>query len=250
METGRRRRRERAMSRPARRADAMAGGAEVIGRRVVTPVAARPTEPIRTAGRRPRGNGRAYGSGAQRRGGGLAADDGTTSPGGPRRVQRRGHVATIASWPASPTGCAATACSPKTSSRSPTPRVWPHWRRGRVEDLLPYLMRTVANEAYARHRRRRLERATVPPPPPVAGLVRGPRRRSRRALVGARPPPDPATRRARAPHRRGPVRRGDRRHARHPTGHREVAAVPGSRRAPCDRGARSCLTSRPACATQ
>lgn len=36
-------------------------------------------------------------------------------------------------------------------------RVWPHWRRGRVEVLLPYLMRTVANEAYERHRRRRLE---------------------------------------------------------------------------------------------
>lgn len=48
-------------------------------------------------------------------------------------------------------------------------RVWPHWRRGRVEDLLPYLMRSVANEAYARHRRRKLERATVPPPPPAAG---------------------------------------------------------------------------------
>src|SRR5215475_11077886 len=32
-------------------------------------------------------------------------------------------------------------------------RVWPHWRRGRVEVLLPYLMRTVANQAYARHRR-------------------------------------------------------------------------------------------------
>ena len=52
-------------------------------------------------------------------------------------------------------------------------RVWPHWRRGRVEDLLPYLMRSVANEAYARHRRRRLERATVPPPPPVAGSFEG-----------------------------------------------------------------------------
>lgn len=44
-------------------------------------------------------------------------------------------------------------------------RVWPHWRRGRVEVLLPYLMRTVANEAYARHRRRKLELTTVPPPP-------------------------------------------------------------------------------------
>jgi RNA polymerase sigma-70 factor (sigma-E family) len=41
-------------------------------------------------------------------------------------------------------------------------RVWPHWRRGRVEAPLPYLMRTVANEAYARHRRRRLERTTEP----------------------------------------------------------------------------------------
>jgi RNA polymerase sigma-70 factor (sigma-E family) len=48
-------------------------------------------------------------------------------------------------------------------------RVWPRWRTGRVEVLLPYLMRTVANEAYARHRRRRLERGTEPPAPPVEG---------------------------------------------------------------------------------
>lgn len=47
-------------------------------------------------------------------------------------------------------------------------RVWPHWRRGRVDVLLPYLMRTVANEAYRRHRRRRLERATGPPYAPPA----------------------------------------------------------------------------------
>jgi RNA polymerase sigma factor (sigma-70 family) len=49
--------------------------------------------------------------------------------------------------------------------------VWPHWRRGRVEVLLPYLMRTVANEAYARHRRRKLEIEVVPPPPPPSAAV-------------------------------------------------------------------------------
>jgi RNA polymerase sigma-70 factor (sigma-E family) len=42
-------------------------------------------------------------------------------------------------------------------------RVLPHWRAGRVDGLLPYLMRTVANEAYARHRRWRLERTKEPP---------------------------------------------------------------------------------------
>jgi RNA polymerase sigma-70 factor (sigma-E family) len=47
-------------------------------------------------------------------------------------------------------------------------RVWPHWRRGRIDGLLPYLMRAVANEAFTRHRRRRLERRKEPPPPPVA----------------------------------------------------------------------------------
>jgi RNA polymerase sigma-70 factor (sigma-E family) len=41
-------------------------------------------------------------------------------------------------------------------------RVWPHWRRGRVEALLPYLMRTVANEVYERHRRRRRELSRQP----------------------------------------------------------------------------------------
>ena len=46
-------------------------------------------------------------------------------------------------------------------------RVWPHWHRGRVEVLLPYLMRTVANQAYARHRRRRLEEREPPPAPAV-----------------------------------------------------------------------------------
>jgi RNA polymerase sigma-70 factor (sigma-E family) len=50
-------------------------------------------------------------------------------------------------------------------------RVWPHWRRGRVEALLPYLMRAVANEAFARHRRLRLERTRTPPPAPT---VQGP----------------------------------------------------------------------------
>jgi RNA polymerase sigma-70 factor (sigma-E family) len=50
-------------------------------------------------------------------------------------------------------------------------RVWPHWRRGRVAELLPYLMRAVANEAFTRHRRRRLERSKEPPAP---ALVAGP----------------------------------------------------------------------------
>jgi len=50
-------------------------------------------------------------------------------------------------------------------------RVWPHWRRGRVDGLLPYLMRTVANEAFTRHRRRRLERSRAPLSAP---LVEGP----------------------------------------------------------------------------
>jgi RNA polymerase sigma-70 factor (sigma-E family) len=44
-------------------------------------------------------------------------------------------------------------------------KVWPHWRRGRVDVLMPYLMRTVANEAFALHRRRRLERRKEPAPP-------------------------------------------------------------------------------------
>jgi RNA polymerase sigma-70 factor (sigma-E family) len=46
-------------------------------------------------------------------------------------------------------------------------RVWPHWRRGRVDVLLPYLRRTVANEVYARHRRRHLERTKEPLPAPA-----------------------------------------------------------------------------------
>lgn len=50
-------------------------------------------------------------------------------------------------------------------------RVWPHWRRGRVEALLPYLMRAVANEAFARHRRLRLERTRKPPP---TSAIQGP----------------------------------------------------------------------------
>lgn len=48
-------------------------------------------------------------------------------------------------------------------------RVWPHWRRGRVDVLLPYLMRSVANEAYALHRRRRLERRKEPAAPSPGG---------------------------------------------------------------------------------
>jgi RNA polymerase sigma-70 factor (sigma-E family) len=52
-------------------------------------------------------------------------------------------------------------------------RVWPHWRRGRVDVLLPYLMRTVANEAYERHRRRRLEIDRRPPPDPAAATAGG-----------------------------------------------------------------------------
>jgi RNA polymerase sigma-70 factor (sigma-E family) len=44
-------------------------------------------------------------------------------------------------------------------------RVWPRWRRGRVDDLAPYLRRTVANEVYQRHRRRLLERREAARPP-------------------------------------------------------------------------------------
>ena len=50
-------------------------------------------------------------------------------------------------------------------------RVWVQWRKGRVDVLLPYLMRTVANEAYARHRRRRL---ALRKEPPAAPTVQGP----------------------------------------------------------------------------
>ena len=53
-------------------------------------------------------------------------------------------------------------------------RVWPHWRRGRVAELMPYLVRTVANEAFTRHRRRRLERTKESPAPPsVQGSFEG-----------------------------------------------------------------------------
>jgi len=43
-------------------------------------------------------------------------------------------------------------------------RVWPYWRRGRVDSLVRYLMRTVAHLAFAGHRRRRLENRIGPPP--------------------------------------------------------------------------------------
>lgn len=45
-------------------------------------------------------------------------------------------------------------------------RVWPQWRRGRVDVLLPYLMRTVANEVYSRHRRWLVQQRREPPPGP------------------------------------------------------------------------------------
>jgi RNA polymerase sigma-70 factor (sigma-E family) len=36
-------------------------------------------------------------------------------------------------------------------------RVWPKWRRGGVDDLVPYLHKAVVNEVYGRGRRRRVE---------------------------------------------------------------------------------------------
>lgn len=46
-------------------------------------------------------------------------------------------------------------------------RVWAQWRKGRVDVLLPYLMRTVANEAFTRQRRLRLAQRKLPPAPPA-----------------------------------------------------------------------------------
>jgi RNA polymerase sigma-70 factor (sigma-E family) len=37
-------------------------------------------------------------------------------------------------------------------------RAWPQWRKGKVDDLLPYLRRTIVHQIYHRSRRRRLER--------------------------------------------------------------------------------------------
>lgn len=37
-------------------------------------------------------------------------------------------------------------------------QAWPRWRRGQIDDLLPYVRRSVVNEVYSRGRRRRLER--------------------------------------------------------------------------------------------
>ncbi len=37
-------------------------------------------------------------------------------------------------------------------------KAWPRWRRGQIDDLLPYVRRSVVNEIYSRSRRRRLER--------------------------------------------------------------------------------------------
>jgi RNA polymerase sigma-70 factor, ECF subfamily len=45
-------------------------------------------------------------------------------------------------------------------------RVWPQWRRGRVDTLVPYLMRTIAHEVYAQHRRWLVRRRKEGPPRP------------------------------------------------------------------------------------
>lgn len=53
-------------------------------------------------------------------------------------------------------------------------RVWPRWRRGRVESLVPYLMRTIANEVYGHSRRRSILQRKAPPlSPEVQGSFEG-----------------------------------------------------------------------------
>lgn len=50
-------------------------------------------------------------------------------------------------------------------------KVWPRWRKGQVDDLVPYIRQTIVHEVYGRHRRLRLVRreAARPSPPPLDG---------------------------------------------------------------------------------